>query len=131
MAIGGGCLVLALGGAALAVPRHDSLRIAPPRHAKKNVTYYFSVSGYAVKRERLYVFVDYQRCARAPGGEIRHPKNDRSEAMSHGQVPTVDSGGFVWKLNGKAHQKGPDHICAYLTRSAAVRAHAFATFVIH
>ncbi len=103
-------VITAFCGAALA--QGDSLSIKPPKNARVNKNYSFTVSGFASTTERLYFFDDVVRCG--PNPHVEHAVHN-----ANGDDYTV-SGSFTKVSHGWRSPKSTTyHVCAYLVNSSA------------
>jgi hypothetical protein len=97
-------------GTALAAS--NRLRISVPSHAKVETSYTVTIRGSTAKKETLYLFVDYFRCAGSPYAE--HYKHG-----ANGDYWIV-KGKFLARSPGwKSPRKAPYHACTYLVKASA------------
>lgn len=108
-AIGGVVLASACVGTALATG--NSVHLRAPTAVPDGKTYSITLRGFATHSERLYLFVDLDKCARNP-------------SVEHGRAS-----GFIWTVDGHFkrvshgwvvhHYVGLDHACGYLQELSA------------
>jgi hypothetical protein len=115
-------LCMGLAGTALAGASKIS-RVGVPSHAKVNKEFSITIRGHAAKRERLYLFLDFFKCAGGPAGERSHHAPSVSGPV-HGRFNLISK---HWK-SGRA---GRIHACTYLVgQGSGVIAHRFASFQV-
>jgi hypothetical protein len=106
IALAGVAVGLLCGGSALASGR-DSIRVAKPVGARKNVVYNVTLSGFSTKREKAYLFVDYKPCAStfvAEGGQ----------ALPKEKLVWTVHGTFTRTSGWKSPVSKVDYACVYL-----------------
>jgi hypothetical protein len=120
--------VVMVGCAGSALANGDSVRVQTPVTVPDGVQYSITLRGFAVGRERLYLFVDLHACGANPS--IEHRRAD----------------GFVWTVAGRFKEVskhwvvrsgyvGLDHACGYLQKLSepqnspfGILAHGFTTY---
>ncbi len=107
-----GCAALALPAGGLARSqrqppmRRDRIQVTAPARARINRTYDVTISGYARRHARAYVFIDYGGCASSLSVE-------RQRAAGQSDEYPV-KGSFAQTSGWKSKAAGEDHACAYL-----------------
>ncbi|MBV8915382.1 MAG: hypothetical protein JOZ05_20375 [Acetobacteraceae bacterium] len=99
----------AFGGAALAAA--DSISIEAPTHARVNVSYRFTVKGFAAKSQRLYFFNDVDSCGANPHVEHAVHNANGDDFMVDGAFREVSKG---WR----SPKATTYHVCAYLVKAS-------------
>jgi hypothetical protein len=124
-----GCAIAAVAFVGPASAAGNGLQLTVPKHASVGVPYSVTISGNAVKAERLYIFLDYHKCGATPADE--HQRTSGNYWTVHGGFTRTSSG---WTSS----RRGKDHACAYLAKlseplnsPSGVLAHAFAGYQIH
>jgi hypothetical protein len=98
-----------LAGATSAAERaeRDAIQVRAPAQASPSSVYDVTISGYARRRARAYVFIDYTGCARS--FEV-----ERRRAGDESDVYSVKKGDFAETSGWRSPTAGEDHACAYL-----------------
>jgi len=101
--------VTAFGGVALAAA--NTISIKAPTHARVNVGYRFTVTGFAANSERLYFFNDVDKCGANP--HVEHALHN-----ANGDDFVVD-GAFKEVSKGWRSPKATTYyVCAYLVKAS-------------
>jgi hypothetical protein len=107
-------LVAGLGQAAAgAAPTGNQIKIVTPTPVRSQVVYNLTVRGFARRRARAYLFVDYSGCAASFAAEARRAPH------SFARYPVL--GNFVEVSGWKSSSAGTDHACAYLVARSGVQ----------
>jgi len=106
IALAGVAVGLLCGGSALASSR-DSIRVAKPVGAKKNVVYNVTLSGFSTKPDKAYLFVDYKPCAASMAGES-------AQALPREKLVWTVHGTFTRVSGWKSPVSKVDYACVYL-----------------